>query len=68
MRCTEHFLLLHRSRHDTQESSDDEQHFQRKEKARLARDTAKLNPIILGIHHSCTDAVCAEVLTCPAVK
>ena len=30
------------------ESSDDEEHFRRKEASRLERDRAKLNPVILG--------------------
>ncbi len=30
------------------ESSDDEEHFRRKEVTRLERDRAKLNPVILG--------------------
>lgn len=35
-------------RHELAESSDDEEHFQRKEAKRLARDKAKLNPLILS--------------------
>ena len=28
--------------------SDDEEHFQKKDKARLARDKLRLNPVVLG--------------------
>ena len=31
-----------------EQSSDDEEHFRHKERRRLARDRAKLNPLILG--------------------
>ena len=39
-------VLLYREREN--ESSDDEEHFQRKEAGRLERDRAKLRPVILG--------------------
>ena len=29
-------------------ASDDEEHFQKKDKARLARDKLRLNPVVLG--------------------
>ncbi len=35
------------------ESSDDEEHFQRKEEKRLERDKAKLNPVILSERRPC---------------
>ena len=34
--------------------SDDEEHFQKKDRARVARDKARLNPIILGKLTKCT--------------
>lgn len=36
------------ARHAAAESSDDEEHFSKKEAARLARDKARLNPLTLG--------------------
>ena len=38
-------------RRESAESSDDEEHFQRKEEKRLARDKARLNPMILSEPH-----------------
>ncbi len=41
-------LTSHMCRRKLAESSDDEEHFQRKEEKRLARDKARLNPVILS--------------------
>lgn len=41
-------LTRHVCRRKLAESSDDEEHFQRKEEMRLARDKARLNPVILS--------------------
>ncbi|KAK9917355.1 hypothetical protein WJX75_003478 [Coccomyxa subellipsoidea] len=42
-----HKLARAEMRRESAESSDDEEHFQRKEEKRLARDKARLNPMIL---------------------
>ncbi len=50
--------------------SDDEEHFQKKDKARLARDKLRLNPVVLGgttmlcdlVHPDSTTPVCLRVV------
>ncbi len=47
-RCLRRALTSQVCRRDLAESSDDDEHFQRKEEKRLARDKARLNPVILS--------------------
>ena len=53
-------------RERAEQSSDDEEHFKHKEQRRLARDRAKLNPLILGT--SSTLVACHLMLHCPEVS